>query len=344
MSYNCGCNCGCNYNDCGCQTSPCSSCTPIPTTTTTTIPCIGTTCDSILDTDCVLNNNNGLVCYGINYGESLNRVVGNLITAFTNVECSTTTTTSTTTTSTSTTSTTSTSTTSTSTTSTSTTSTTTSTTSTTTTTTAAPTAAQCVTNNGWSTANLAVTQYRDSTALVFVDPGATYNAQWMSMQVGAYTCPGGDCSSGNIALYGYLYNWYAVAGIYDAASLANPLLRKTLAPAGKHIPTLTEWQNLVSCLNSPDNAGAIIKEMGTTYWNNALGTNTSGFNARGAGFRNELTGSTQDFKVYANWWTSTLDNNGNAYSPSVYTAVTQIGQVNNPKGLARGCSVRVING
>jgi hypothetical protein len=87
MAYNCGCNCGCSYDDCGCQTSACSSCTSVPTTTTTTIPCDGTICDSSIDSNCVLNNNNNLICYGVNNGDNLNSILSILITKFTTVKC-----------------------------------------------------------------------------------------------------------------------------------------------------------------------------------------------------------------------------------------------------------------
>jgi hypothetical protein len=85
MAYNCGCNCGCTYDDCGCQTSTCSNC--VPTTTTTTIPCIGTVCDVSIDSNCVLNNNNNLICYGVANGDNLNSVLSILITKFTTVKC-----------------------------------------------------------------------------------------------------------------------------------------------------------------------------------------------------------------------------------------------------------------
>jgi len=93
MYYNCGCACGCNYVSCGCEYTTCSSCTPVSTTTTTTIPCIGTICDTSIDSNCVLNNNNNLICYGVTNGANLNSILTILINKFTSVKCTTTTTT-----------------------------------------------------------------------------------------------------------------------------------------------------------------------------------------------------------------------------------------------------------
>ena len=45
-----------------------------------------------------------------------------------------------------------------------------------------------------------------------------------------------------------LYNWYAVIGIHDAASLTDPSLRKEFAPDGLHVPSDSEWTTLENYL------------------------------------------------------------------------------------------------
>lgn len=87
----------------------------------------------------------------------------------------------------------------------------------------------------WATKNLDVTTYMDGTPI----PQVTDPTAWANLTTGAW-CYYNNLAASN-ATYGKLYNWYAVAGIYDAASLANPTLRKKLAPTGWHIPTDAEW-------------------------------------------------------------------------------------------------------
>lgn len=141
----------------------------------------------------------------------------------------------------------------------------------------------------WSTRNLDVTTYSDGTDI----PQVTDQTQWNNMTTGAWCYYQNNTSNGPI--FGKLYNWYAVAGIYDAASANNPLLRKKLAPNGWHIPTDTEWSSLINCLDptanggtsTPNIAGGAMKEGGTTHWGspNVGGTNSSGFTGLPGGFR-----------------------------------------------------------
>lgn len=90
----------------------------------------------------------------------------------------------------------------------------------------------------WSNTNLDVTTYRDGTPI----PQVTDPTAWVNLTTGAWCYYNNDPANG--AIYGKLYNWYAVAGIHDAASLNDPSLRKQLAPQGWHIPTDAEWTTL----------------------------------------------------------------------------------------------------
>lgn len=85
------------------------------------------------------------------------------------------------------------------------------------------------------------------------------------------------------AIYGKLYNWYAVKLLQmdiDYYNAANPS-----TPWGWGIPTETEWNTLETTIN---NDAEVLKHAGTTYWSapNA-GTNSSGFTALPAGYRKE---------------------------------------------------------
>ena len=96
-----------------------------------------------------------------------------------------------------------------------------------------------------------------------------------------------------------------MAGIYDAASAANPALRKKLAPTGWHIPSDDEWTILTTFLGGATIAGGKMKEMGTALWisPNTDATNSSGFTGLPAGSRYD-DGSFYSARGYGYWWSS----------------------------------------
>ena len=155
---------------------------------------------------------------------------------------------------------------------------------------------QSVTNCGltFTKQNLNVSKYSDGTLI----PQVQNATAWANLTTGAWCYYNNDPANG--AIYGKLYNWYAVAGIYDAASLANPALRKKLAPTGWHVPTDGEWSSLINCLDPTANGGNSISNVaggkmkdigtiqaGTGLWQdpNTDATNASGFSGLPAGFR-----------------------------------------------------------
>jgi uncharacterized protein (TIGR02145 family) len=196
----------------------------------------------------------------------------------------------------------------------------------------------------WTSVNLDVATYNDGTPI----PQVADNAAWAALNTGAW-CWFNNDSASYAATYGRLYNWYAVAGIYDAASAADSSLRKQLAPAGWHVPTNAEWSTLMYFL---DPMGAITStnivfsriaggmmrttgtvEGGTGLWlaPNSNASNVTGFSALGGGLRNEAAGlylSTTG--RYGNFWLSTERDNDNGstyihnsfFNPSVGTGGT----------------------
>lgn len=143
--------------------------------------------------------------------------------------------------------------------------------------------------------NLNVSKYSDGTPI----PQVTDDTQWANLTTGAW------CYYINSnGIYEKMYNWYAVAGIYDAASLANPALRKKLAPAGWHIPSIAEWTDLANCLYGVDVAGGKMKSIGTV-WNgtNVAATNSSNFNGLPGGVR-DYSGWFYNARVSGFWWSS----------------------------------------
>ena len=154
----------------------------------------------------------------------------------------------------------------------------------------------------WATKNLDVTTYSDGTPI----PQVTDPTQWVGLTTGAWRYYNNDPANG--AIYGKLYNWYAAAGIYDAASLANPTLRKKLAPTGWHVPTDAEWTILTTCLGGESVAGGKMKatgtiQAGTGLWQdpNSAATNSSGFAGFPGGFVNH-NGGFFDIGVRGFFW------------------------------------------
>jgi uncharacterized protein (TIGR02145 family) len=147
--------------------------------------------------------------------------------------------------------------------------------------------------------NLNVSKYTDGTPI----PHVTNDLEWGNLTTGAWCYYNNSTSNGTT--YGKLYNWYAVMGIYDAASLTNPALRKKLAPTGWHISSKTEWNLLVNCLGGEAVAGGKMKSIGTSLWQspNWQASNSSGFTGLPGGFRT-FTGSFSDIGVLGYWWTS----------------------------------------
>jgi uncharacterized protein (TIGR02145 family) len=149
----------------------------------------------------------------------------------------------------------------------------------------------------WQSTNLDVSTYSDGTPI----PQVTDPADWAALTTGAWCYYDNDLTNG--ITYGKLYNWYAIAGIYDAASSADPALRKKLAPSGWRVSTDADWYYLINFLGGQSGAGGKMKETGTSHWNNpnADATNSSGFTGLPGGLR-AGDGSFQGMSDIGFWW------------------------------------------
>lgn len=146
----------------------------------------------------------------------------------------------------------------------------------------------------WTSCNLDITTYRDGTEI----PWIPFDQDWRNATTGAWSQQPGA------PLYGKLYNWYAINGIYDAASLADPLLRKEFAPVGYHIPSRDEWNILLAYLGGYSVAGGKMKET-TILWDypNVGATNSSGFTGLPGGYRGFMgAGTFTGVGTYADFW------------------------------------------
>jgi uncharacterized protein (TIGR02145 family) len=176
----------------------------------------------------------------------------------------------------------------------------------------------------WMSKNLNVSTYRNGDVI----PNVTDAAEWSALTTGAY-CYYDNDSATYAAVYGKLYNWYAVKD------------SRGLAPEGWYIPTEFEYATLSSCLGGDGVAGGPLKETGTTHWaspnNNA--TNETGFTALPAGTRTE-TGSFISFSNVGRWWNANELDATNGWYRAINNSTGLFSKISNNKKL--GVSVRCV--
>lgn len=107
----------------------------------------------------------------------------------------------------------------------------------------------------------------------------------------------------NVVAYGRLYTWYA---INDS---------RNVCPSGWHVPTNSEWTELVDHLGGEFIAGGKLKENGTLHWvsPNEGATNESGFTALPGGMRG-YGGPYGNMGYAGNWWSLSENTTIEAYS------------------------------
>jgi uncharacterized protein (TIGR02145 family) len=197
----------------------------------------------------------------------------------------------------------------------------------------------------WMNKNLDVATYRDGTPIPEVprlkEDGSDNGAAWGALKTGAWCYYTNADGSNEGATYGKLYNWYAVAGIYDAASYNDSSLRKQLAPTGWHVPSDGEWTTLTDALGGESVAGGQMKEAGLVHWEapNEGATDSSGFTGLPGGYRNYY-GAFYYIGYYGYWWSSTEDGTASAWSRYLYYYNGSVYSSSNSK--AFGLSVRCL--
>ena len=159
----------------------------------------------------------------------------------------------------------------------------------------------------WTRENLRVRKYNDGTAIPFNTSGGTAGSSsstWNALAIGVHTIYEHDSTAApsNLSNYGYLYNYYAAAGIITVGGTPT----KNLCPTGYHVPTGAEWTTLTDFLGGLSVSGGKMKETGTTLWNspNTGADNSSGFTALPGGFRSDDGGflAISDLAVF---WSAT---------------------------------------
>lgn len=177
----------------------------------------------------------------------------------------------------------------------------------------------------WMNKNLDVATYRNGDPI----PKVTNGAEWAALTTGAY-CYYNNDSATYAAVYGKLYNWYAVN---------DP---RGLAPEGWHVPSNVEWTALGTCLGGDFVAGGPLKETGTAHWiaPNTGATNLTGFTCLPGGFRLPFGPPFFDIGRGASFWSSTESESWGAWGRVIYYWGGVLGTVNVNK--LYGYSVRCV--
>lgn len=140
----------------------------------------------------------------------------------------------------------------------------------------------------WMAENLKTTKYRNGENVTNV----TASSGWNQAKTGAYC--NYDNNANNAAIYGRLYNFYAIAD------------SRNIAPVGWHVPSNTEWDLMINLIGGKTVAGGKLKETGSAHWQspNMGATNETGFTALPGGCRDDQ-GVFTGINEGGTWWMST---------------------------------------
>ena len=177
----------------------------------------------------------------------------------------------------------------------------------------------------WMAKNLDVARYRNGDII----PQVTDPTEWANLTTGAWCWYNNDSANG--AVYGRLYNWYAVN---------DP---RGLAPEGWHVPIIGEWQELIQCLGGEIDAGGKMKSIGNSLWEspNIDATNSSGFNGLpGGGIWPSSTFI--NLNKYGIWWSSGYNNNIRGWGLDLFNNSKAIGLFTDNFDYTFGFSVRCV--
>jgi uncharacterized protein (TIGR02145 family) len=148
----------------------------------------------------------------------------------------------------------------------------------------------------WAQKNLAVIRFRNGDSLLLANSVEAWIEAGTKKQA-AYCYY--DENPDNVDKYGILYNWYAVT---------DP---RGLAPEGWRMPSLNEWQKLITSVGGDDLAVKKIKSK--TGWSKKRnGNNQTGLDAQPAGYKSSCGHFFDSATNTAIWWTSTADGNNTA--------------------------------
>lgn len=108
----------------------------------------------------------------------------------------------------------------------------------------------------------------------------------------------------NYLTYGVLYNWNAAMN-GASSSNSNPSNVQGVCPTSWHLPSYSEWIQLITFLEGESVAGGKLKEIGTSHWDtpNTGASNKSNFTALPGGAR-DIDGLFYGIGHNGEWWTT----------------------------------------
>ena len=170
-------------------------------------------------------------------------------------------------------------------------------------------------NQTWLTENLKVTKYNDQVPISLV----LDDASWSTQTEPAYCYYEGDIA--NASIYGNLYNWHVVNNA------------KNVCPSGYYVPSIADWEELITFVGGNAVAGGKLKEMGLEHWldPNTGADNSSSFTLLPSGWRANNNGFYENLSYMAFVWSSTsVDAQSSSIilvgydSPACYTSESHI--------------------
>jgi uncharacterized protein (TIGR02145 family) len=145
----------------------------------------------------------------------------------------------------------------------------------------------------WMDKNLEVSKYRNGDPI----PEVKEEANWIKLTTGAWCHFTNNITFGQ--QYGKLYNWFAVTD------------SRGLCPVGWRMPTKLDFEILFNNLGGDSTVGPKLMEKGNTYWVSDAGTNSTGFSARGGGWRGGYGPFYYWVRDSGSWWTITKNTGNN---------------------------------
>jgi uncharacterized protein (TIGR02145 family) len=195
-------------------------------------------------------------------------------------------------------------------------------------------------NQKWMAENLKTSKYRNGELIGSTVP-ATLDITGESSPKYQWAYNGNES---NVASYGRLYTWYAVAD------------SRNVCPTGWHLPTDNEWTTLADYLSNngygyqgtgTDIAKSLVTASGWLTFatpgapgNDQKSNNASGFSALPGGYRPNNISSFTNFGQRGQWWTSTEVSSANAYYVYLTYHVNELGRTNITK--KDGFSIRCL--
>jgi uncharacterized protein (TIGR02145 family) len=175
----------------------------------------------------------------------------------------------------------------------------------------------------WMAENLKTTKFSDGKII----PLVTGDNAWKTIESPAYCWLKNDIANKDV--FGALYNWYAVN-------------TKKICPAGWHVPSKSDWAEMIIFLGDENVVGAKLKEAGNDHWKNTIliSTNELGFTALPGGLRS-MEGNFPEFASnYAVWWSTTEFSKIAAFNIGLFFSSPKLFSGNDNK--KNGFSVRCV--